>query len=493
MKQFAIIRLDKYVINDINGQKFIMIIHMSLVSECNHKIGNPRPFTPQVAAGAPKKETPSEQHLFPIRSLNPYHDKWTIKARVLSKSDVRTWNNDRGTGKLFSFELIDKEGDKIRCTAFNEQVDSLVSVIEVGKVYYISKGKVKFANKKYNSLGEYEISLDKNSTVTLANEPVDIQAANYHFTKINQIQDVNAGQTVDVIGYMMSIGEVEELHTKAGKMTKKRVIVLADDSNASIEVTVWGNKAEANVEGKICAISGAKVSDFNGKSLSTIGSSIMEFDPDIREAGEISYWQQNGGTEIELVGLSTKRAKGSGNSRSDKVLQQIQTESLGRNGKDDWISCMATLTKIEKDKGIYYPACVNENCHKKVQENNGKFFCESCNKMNDTADYRYIMKANILDHTGSQRVDFFNNTAEVIMGMKANDLNDLKANKVSYESAFEIAEFSQFYFSLKVALSTYQENQRLQVTAMKIFPIDYVKSSQRLLERIAKYEAKFAI
>ena len=34
---------------------------------------------------------------------------WTIKARVTSKGDIRTWKNARGEGKLFSCDLLDGE------------------------------------------------------------------------------------------------------------------------------------------------------------------------------------------------------------------------------------------------------------------------------------------------------------------------------------------------------------------------------------------------
>jgi OB-fold nucleic acid binding domain. len=56
--------------------------------------------------------------------------RWVIKARVTSKSSVRTWANARGEGKLFSMDLIDESGE-IRATAFKEQCDKYFDMIEV--------------------------------------------------------------------------------------------------------------------------------------------------------------------------------------------------------------------------------------------------------------------------------------------------------------------------------------------------------------------------
>lgn len=66
----------------------------------------------------------------PISSLSPYQNKWVIKARVTSKSAIRTWNNAKGEGKLFSLDLMDESG-QIRATAFRDQVDKYYDMIEV--------------------------------------------------------------------------------------------------------------------------------------------------------------------------------------------------------------------------------------------------------------------------------------------------------------------------------------------------------------------------
>lgn len=48
---------------------------------------------------------PSSVH--PIKSLNPYSPRFTIKARVTSKSEMREWSNAKGNGRLFHVDLVD--------------------------------------------------------------------------------------------------------------------------------------------------------------------------------------------------------------------------------------------------------------------------------------------------------------------------------------------------------------------------------------------------
>lgn len=64
----------------------------------------------------PKKEVPPPQKtqgtgdaipVQPISSLSPYHNRWMIKARVTHKSEIKSWANAKGEGKLFSATLVD--------------------------------------------------------------------------------------------------------------------------------------------------------------------------------------------------------------------------------------------------------------------------------------------------------------------------------------------------------------------------------------------------
>ena len=59
---------------------------------------------------------------------------------------------------------------------------------------------------------------------------------------------------------------------------RKRDITIVDKSLAEINVTLWGGNAE-NFDptgNPVVAIKGVKVSDYNGVSLSTMGSSVIQ-------------------------------------------------------------------------------------------------------------------------------------------------------------------------------------------------------------------------
>ena len=72
----------------------------------------------------------------PIETITPYNPKISIKARVISKSEIRVWDKPTGSGSLFSIDMQDQSG-KIRLTAFKKKVDEYFNKVEVGKVYVI--------------------------------------------------------------------------------------------------------------------------------------------------------------------------------------------------------------------------------------------------------------------------------------------------------------------------------------------------------------------
>ena len=55
---------------------------------------------------------------------------------------------------------------------------------------------------------------------------------------------------------------------------------------------------------------------------------------------------------------------------------------------------------------MYYPACTNPNCRRKVMEDGGHYRCENCGKSDSTFDPTYFFTAKICDFSDSFFVSF---------------------------------------------------------------------------------------
>ena len=138
-------------------------------------------------------------------AARPY--RWSIKARVIDKSAVKTWNNARGSGQLFSMTLIDEQKDAIRATVFQEGVDKYFDKIQNEQVYIFSKGSVKNANKKFSTLtNDYELSLDANSDVTPAADDNTIVRQKFTIVSIANLSHKEKNSSVDLCAVVSDIG-----------------------------------------------------------------------------------------------------------------------------------------------------------------------------------------------------------------------------------------------------------------------------------------------
>ena len=253
--QFSIIKISEFLVNTMpSGQKIVILLKTEQVQNPGSRLGNPVDITkagnissapaPSGGGGAhpmydrvesagnpnggggvgggggsnpygnrgnnsgmpvqgssnPVVRTNASSEAFtPISGLNMYSNRWVVCAKITNKSEIRTWSNAKGEGSLFSAVVLDSSGTDVKCTFFKEAVDKFYNLLEEGRVYTFSGGRLKVANMQYNTCkSQFEITFDQNSEIHLQDDAEDIQES-YEFVKIASLSEMEPSGFVDIL------------------------------------------------------------------------------------------------------------------------------------------------------------------------------------------------------------------------------------------------------------------------------------------------------
>jgi replication factor A1 len=454
-------------------------------------------------SGAVVKDRSAGEQIHPISAINPYSSKWTIKARITAKSEMRRWSNAKGEGTLFSIDLLDSEGGEIRATFFKDACEKFFPMLEEGKVYTFSGGVLKVVqNKQYSNLkNNYELTFNANAEIRAVADDSAIKVQHFAFTKIASISMLEPGNTVDVIGIVKSASECSEItSTKlGGKQLLKRDLTLIDDSGCEIKLTLWGEKAQSAAYQwetmPIAAFKGLKIGDYGGRSLSSMNTTTVMINPMIPE-GKLLHAERMKYPDQMIPMTGSLSASGGAAGSMDtiekrKTIASIRDEGMGLGEKPDYCTVKGTVVYIKHDNDPWYTACPTVGCNKKVVEGfNGQWSCEKCNKTFDTCARRYVMSISMSDHTGSNWFSLFNEHGEKLLGgITAQQLFEWKTegNEALFEKTFSDALFKTVIAKIRVKQEEVKDESRVKSSFIRVDEVDFVAEGRQMLEAIAKY------
>jgi len=266
---------------------------------------------------------------------------------------------------------------------------------------------------------------------------------------------------------LKDVGETSQITSKStGKPYDKREITLVDNTGFSVRLTIWGATANNfNVAPEsVVAFKGVKVSDFGGRSLSLLSSGSMTVDPDIGEAHKLRGWYDAQGRSENFTSHASLSGATNSSTKNDrfKTIAQVREEQLGMSEKPDYFSLKATVIYIKQDSTWCYPACLSENCNKKVTETDpGQWRCEMCDKTHPKPEYRFIMPISVSDHTGQLWLSCFDETGRTIMGTTADQLMQLREDdQAAVGEIFQGANCQTWSFRCRAKIDNFGDQQR---------------------------------
>eukprot|EP00775_Hariotina_reticulata_P004646 gene4646-4898_t len=434
----------------------------------------------------------------PIAALNPYDTRWVIKAKVAHKAPPRTFNGRGGSQqRVFSAELADALGGHIQATFWREAAEKYVDALQEGKVYYFSNFTVRPANKHYATVkNDYEISFDGRTEVEEAADQTGISLTHQldlvPFDKLTRF--INKKMTVDVLGVVTHCSSLGTVKRKADQSeVPRRDVTLVDKTARSVVLTLWADHAtSANLEGcegQLMQVTCVRVGEYNGCSLSAVTRSQVTLNPEGEVADALRCWWEDEGSSASITPLGQATAGGAAGGaaagRSNKL--QFLSDVVGdadlssTDSKPTYHDALVYVTQVKEDQTMYYLA--NPDGGKKVEERDGRYWCEGEGRFVDAAERRYVLSVRVADASQEVWVNMFNDQGQQLLGQSADELAGVRESEgeEAFSRVVKRCKFSEWAMTLAARVREYNGERRMRYT---MSAVNYIQEGQRLLQLI---------
>lgn len=469
-----------------------------------------RPGSTPGTGGIMARANPAKQnvHYNNIQSINPYQNGWTIRGRCTYKSDIRSFQSSRGPGKVISFELTDESGS-IRVTGFTSHADQVAETVHLNRIYSVTRASLKPANEKYNrSTSSFEMTLDVKSHLEEIQDDGSFLKIKYDFTKIANLESIDVKGTCDVLGVVTEVGPLSEIIIRStGDPCTKRSVTICDDSNASVELTLWRTQAETFLtepdaqRRPVLLMKNASRGDFGGVCLNVSRMTTMELDPvNVPEANLLRAWADSGGLNGGAIqSLTSGPGGGGGKIMGDrKCLAEAKAVDVdpvfnsGMNNGDGHAQfIMRGMISFVSQKGeISYPSDP-ANKKKVIQLSPGLWSSESTGQQltDEEVQHRYILNMKVADHSDAQWMSAFDESGTVLFARSAGEMRTIKESDPNlFEYIVEDCTFRPMLMKIQVKGRQWKNEQQIRYTISRCEMLDFASEGNVLLKEIASYQ-----
>ncbi|MCQ2820921.1 MAG: hypothetical protein MJ252_26990 [archaeon] len=412
----------------------------------------------------------------PLKMLTTFSRDFTILVRVTAKTEIKTFSNSHTpNGKLFSVNIIDKQGTEMQITCFNKVAEKFYEAFQKDCVYEIKGGYVKINDKKYTTIkSDYKLILDDKATVRKVEDDGEIKRENLSLVKIGDIPSIKLYSIIDICCTVLEVGEKKTMRTKNGEQFLKKIWV-GDDSKFKVELSLWRNYADQEInKGDVMIVHHVKIGEYNGRNISSADSTRFEINSDAPELEPLRLFILNYDGEYSPLEKGNENG-GKGNSEDKMEFQYLRELLSDDYNSEKTVPIRGTVVQINHSEKNFYMGCGNTNCKKKLskKEDSEGYVCSGCGYECDVPTYYYTMSLRVKDSTAEYWIELFDKSAELLIKMPAEEYKEyvLGRDQEKLREISEDIEYKEFIFWVKAKNQTYGGNTKKRINASKVEPI----------------------
>ncbi|KAH6766915.1 hypothetical protein C2S52_017898 [Perilla frutescens var. hirtella] len=213
------------------------------------------------------------------------------------------------------------------------------------------------------------------------------------FGDVQSMENIHEGVLFDVIGLLLTRGEVQITKCSNGREKKLLEFMLQDTEGKRLSCTLWEDYANEFV----------RLLERHGQPSNII---ILQF-------GHANMYKDMCTTIISSTSQGTTSSLG-----DDCMLRTIEQlffdDQIGRF----WI--VGKVVDVDLEDGWFYIAC--KKCYTRLDKQEHQFYCKKCNKYDASGNIRYKLTVHVVDETFSAALILWERECHQLIGKRVTDL-----------------------------------------------------------------------